>query len=761
MKRLVALFLAIVMLCSLVACGSETNNEESELIIENTSISTEANGAALPGNEYDRGIWYGFMPDDLAGADPSKVITWKQYCTMLGNMIQRYDSEAYPEWQKMTADMPETTMKRDGAMLALLFAGKAIGMDEFNAWCWPSEFDWGSQCSWDYPLDWDKPMMFMGNQEENCIWPAILYSFGFRASSVSGSFLMDTIEGSPSLDKDFTLDMAMRSVVRIYESDEDIAYAYANAMLEQVKETPEGKKIISAAEERKQAILTSKTNIVKSDTFIQGKTYTGTAYYISNSGDDNSNGTSPENAWATIAPLSSRKLSYGDAVFFQRDGIWREFMLPDNLRNTEGITYSSYGEGEKPRLYGSPENGAGAEKWELWYESEEGKKIWRYHTQLPDTSVIVMNDGDTYAKRDVPYWNGSEYVTVNDFSRTYLCEEQLDDMEFFPYLVYPEDAYDPNHIYIADHIGGVNTLLTGELYLRCDAGNPGELYNSIEFSTAHDIADGIASYTTVDNLNISYSRSLVSGQANSLYVQNCESGWCGGHVSYYTEEDEPFGADMGYFWMDGGCLNISGVGSRNCNNYAHHAYQEGPTLETFSGSNDCTDVVIEGNLIEYCLMGMLLINWDNEYDPSHVFSQVYMQDNMVLYSGFENFYNVDTFELPLESNTGGWHGTRGLRVIDTHAFGTNMQQNPHDGTVMVSGNTFAFSGSQLIENRGHNEEYSYIFDGNTYAQLPGMVWLTWMTYPHYDAQVYESVCDPEEAIIEIMRDENATIISFD
>ena len=205
-------------------------------------------------------------------------------------------------------------------------------------------------------------------------------------------------------------------------------------------------------------------------------------------------------------------------------------------------------------------------------------------------------------------------------------------------------------------------------------------------------------------------------------------------------------------------IKAQGSGNRIRNNYSHHAYQEGPTLETFADDPDlCCDTIMEGNLTEYCLMGMLLINWDNEIREPHIFSNIYYRDNMVLYSGFENFYNV----YPVETTVEGWHGTPGLRVMDTHAIGFSEQPNAHDGTVSISDNIFAFSGSQLIFNGGMTEEYSDIFDGNTYAQLRGMVWLTWMTYPHYDAQIYESVCDPEEAIIEIVKDENATIISFD
>lgn len=46
-------------------------------------------------------------------------------------------------------------------------------------------------------------------------------------------------------------------------------------------ENPRIQEILSAAEARKQAILSSETAIVKSDTYIMGETYTGTAVYDS------------------------------------------------------------------------------------------------------------------------------------------------------------------------------------------------------------------------------------------------------------------------------------------------------------------------------------------------------------------------------------------------------------------------------------------------------------------------------------------------
>ena len=62
----------------------------------------------------------------------------------------------------------------------------------------------------------------------------------------------------------------------------------------------------------------SKTQIVWDEALIPGKTYTGTAYYVSNQGDDGNDGLSPETAWSTLDRVNQASLEYGDAVFLER-----------------------------------------------------------------------------------------------------------------------------------------------------------------------------------------------------------------------------------------------------------------------------------------------------------------------------------------------------------------------------------------------------------------------------------------------------------
>lgn len=179
---------------------------------------------------------------------------------------------------------------------------------------------------------------------------------------------------------------ALVAVVRLYESCEDAVLDTAEKLLALVLETEEGARIVAEAEALKQQILNSETATVKSDTFVQGETYTGTAYYVSNHGDDANDGLSPETPWATLERRDSAPLAFGDAIFFGRGSLWRNAEMPLNVRGTDGLTLSAYGEGEKPQFSGSPENGAGAEF--VCIDREDFSVPYTVENELPDMQLF-------------------------------------------------------------------------------------------------------------------------------------------------------------------------------------------------------------------------------------------------------------------------------------------------------------------------------------------------------------------------------------
>jgi hypothetical protein len=238
-------------------------------------------------------------------------------------------------------------------------------------------------------------------------------------------------------------------------------------------------------------ILNTKTEIVHSDTYIPGKTYTGTAYYISNDGDDNNDGLTPETAWQSVSKLlmeldcrEGSVMQPGDAIFLRRGDIFRlpEWALAISL---DHVTVSAYGEGPKPILTMSSENGTGAEKWELVYEDVSGKKIWKYYRDMRDISMIVLNDGEVITERVYEYFDEKGYVSceaVGWWMHEDIGVKRMDE------LLPLKDAMDQNFNIISRPArfsaedSYSNDTAVGPLYLRCDAGNPGQLFHSLEFT---------------------------------------------------------------------------------------------------------------------------------------------------------------------------------------------------------------------------------------------------------------------------------------
>ena len=331
------------------------------------------------------------------------------------------------------------------------------------------------------------------------------------------------------------------------------------------------------AEERKNAILATESDY---------STITGTKYYVSPNGDDNNDGTSPETAWKTINKAVKSPLKAGDGILLERGGVWRE-----KFTARQGITYSAYGEGAKPVISGSPENGADASKWTLFHEDKEsGMKIWTYsNTDMTDVGEIVFNDGAAYSYKEVPSYVNGKFVVRNDRNTEFDVKVHLDhDLKFF---------------HKADSVlnGAIPNIdqARGTLYLRCDKGNPGEVFKSIEFNTRTTIV-GMANNTVFDNLSIMYggSHGIGGGTTNNITVKNCVFGWIGGSVQYYNSTNGNvvrFGNGVEIY---GGCDNYT---IENC--YIYQNYDAGVTHQYGNGTNDVTmnNVTYKGNLIEDCV----------------------------------------------------------------------------------------------------------------------------------------------------------------
>ena len=145
------------------------------------------------------------------------------------------------------------------------------------------------------------------------------------------------------------------------------------------------------AEELKNKIMTAKS----------AWNGTGAAYYVSNSGNDASDGTTPGTAWKTLERVNTfGGYKHGDWVLFERGGEWR-----GQLNAQGGVRYSAYGAGDKPIITGSDKNYAVASEW----TETDVKNVWKNAlVKTNDVGLVVFNHGENWSYKMVVGIDGFE-----------------------------------------------------------------------------------------------------------------------------------------------------------------------------------------------------------------------------------------------------------------------------------------------------------------------------------------------------------------
>ena len=340
-------------------------------------------------------------------------------------------------------------------------------------------------------------------------------------------------------------------------------------------------------------------------------------YYVSPNGSDSEDGKTTETAWQTLEAVNNAEIPAGAYVLFERGGIWRGM-----IKAKAGVTYSAYGEGAKPALYGGHEDGAIPEKWTLM---EGTDNIWIYADEMIDSGTLIFNHGEQHAYKEIPSYIDGGFKKRSNPEEEFDIIEALDvDLDFF----HAADSV------LQDGKYPVSGTAVGEIYLRCDAGNPGEIFDSIEFVPRHAGFSVGADNVTIDNFTIKYigAHGVSSGTRTGLTVQNCEFGWIGGGIQSYaangntTQSATRFGNAIEIY---GGC-----DGFDVHNNYIYQVYDAGITHQYKSESFvKMTDVSYYNNLVENCIYSIeyFLNASDN---PEQSMYNVKMYDNILRYAGF-------------------------------------------------------------------------------------------------------------------------------
>lgn len=250
-------------------------------------------------------------------------------------------------------------------------------------------------------------------------------------------------------------------------------------------------------------------------------TVTGRAFYVSNEGDDKNDGLSENTPWATPERVTLAKrneeLCPGDAVFFRRGDLFRGF-----IETASGVTYSAYGEGEKPKIYGFHRNVGKAEYW----KQTDAENVWEYVDVCPLDIGSMVFDGMFYARKI--------YRSLEDDGRQ-LDYGSLEKPEFNDYHDLKSDMTFW-HDWALDLPEGVS----GKLYLRCDRGNPGEVYSDIELSQRLPIfRNSTTCDVHIDNIEMAHACFGISGLCHNETVTNCIFRWIGGNVQVAPRKYSP------------------------------------------------------------------------------------------------------------------------------------------------------------------------------------------------------------------------------
>lgn len=302
----------------------------------------------------------------------------------------------------------------------------------------------------------------------------------------------------------------------------------------------------------------------------------GTVYYISPSGDDANAGDSPAQAWRTLGGYEAHlpQVQAGDSLLFERGGIYRGHV---SLRT--GVFYGAYGQGEKPRIYGSPRNYDAPEDW----QPTNRPGVWRCADTFPQDVGSI-------------FFDGGRQVGIK---KLHTLDAVQNDYDFY---------HDP-----AD----------GSLYL-CLAQSPAALHREIELGVAMCILSvgGAVHDIVMENLCIQYGGAhaiAFSDGAHAITVRGCVVAWIGGCLQNPGVNDVRFGNGI-QFWN--ACADIC---IEDC--WVYQIYDAGLTHQ--GGAGRVENVTYRRNLVEYCVYAFELFLGGDE--GMH---RIRYEDNILRFSGY-------------------------------------------------------------------------------------------------------------------------------
>jgi hypothetical protein len=429
--------------------------------------------------------------------------------------------------------------------------------------------------------------------------------------------------------------------------------------------------IYTATPEFLRELKTRANNMRKSIMGTPDTHYTSeNTFYVSPHGNDANDGRSPHKAWLTCQNLTSDEITAGSVVCFERGGTYR-----GGFTAKAGVTYSAYGKGAKPRIFGSPYNGASYGTWTL----TDAPDVYVYSERIKtDVGGLFFDGGKSNAVKLIPSYNEGKPYFDRTFREEFTSYRDIKrDLTFF---------HDFGAPVVTSDDGGL-------LYLCSKEGNPAERFSEIEFNIRQNIIRIGGHGVTIDNLAIMYggAHGIGAGTVNDLTVKNCFIGYIGGGIQFYHKDGAVtrFGNGIEIY---GGCRDFT---IENC--YVNECYDAGITHQLSSGGeNDvCHDnVVFKNNLIENCVYGIEYFLGKSANGAKRVMTDIFYTDNFIRNSGY------------------GWGNERPDSDCQAAIKGWDHRNEAYN--FIIENNILERSSWNLVHNGCEKDEWGPVYKNNTF-----------------------------------------------
>lgn len=328
---------------------------------------------------------------------------------------------------------------------------------------------------------------------------------------------------------------------------------------------------------KKQAILTA-----------SDLTPTATTYYVSSKGSNTANGTSSTTPWDFATFKNNvRNLKSGDTVLFERGSVFCQSEVDTDAMLTlkSGVSYGAYGDGAKPRFYGSSMNYADA----TW-ESVE-LNVWKTTLDIGegiDAGIIVFDNGSSIGVKKSSL---EELTSGNDF--------------------YHDDE-------------------NGVLYLYSEIGSPTEIYNDIEIGLDRYVFVMNDNYNNIkiDNIDIRYvgSHAIRGNYGNeNIVITNCDISFVGGSVQDSSATGVRYGNAIEFY------DEVSDITVDNC--WIHQVYDAGLTFQCAENNTAYSNIKFTNNLLQYCNYSIEFFIGSNANAPGELMG-IEISGNIMQFAGF-------------------------------------------------------------------------------------------------------------------------------